>query len=68
MIGIIGAMEEEVSEILKYVDLNKTNMIQDYKFYEGKISDKDVVLMQSGIGKVNSTLSTTLLFTNYDID
>ncbi len=68
MIGIIGAMEEEVSEILKYVDLNKTNVIQGYKFHEGKIANKDVVLMQSGIGKVNSTLSTTLLFTNYNVD
>ena len=63
MIGIIGAMEEEVSEILKYVNLDKTNTIQGYKFHEGKIENHDVVLMQSGIGKVNSTLSTTLLFT-----
>ena len=68
MIGIIGAMEEEVSEILKYVNLNKTSEIQGYKFHEGTISGKDIVLMQSGIGKVNSTLSTTLLFTNYDVD
>lgn len=68
MIGIIGAMEEEVSEILKYVDLRNTKEIQGYKFHEGTIANKNVVLMQSGIGKVNSTLSTTLLFTNYDID
>ena len=68
MIGIIGAMEEEVSEILKYVDLNKTSVIQGYKFHEGSILGKEVVLMQSGIGKVNSTLSTTLLFTNYNVD
>ena len=61
MIGIIGAMEEEVSEILKYVDLHKTNVIQGYKFHEGKINGNDVVLMQSGIGKVNSTLSTTFV-------
>ena len=68
MIGIIGAMEEEVNEILKYVNLNNTSELQGYKFYEGTISGKDIVLMQSGIGKVNSTLSTTLLFTNYDVD
>ena len=68
MIGIIGAMEEEVSEILKYVDLKNMKELQGYKFYEGTISGRDIVLMQSGIGKVNSALSTTLLFTHYDID
>ena len=33
MIGIIGAMEEEVSEILKYVDLKNAKEIQGYKTY-----------------------------------
>ena len=68
MIGIIGAMEEEVSEILKYVNLKDTKEIQGYKFHEGTIANNEVVLMQSGIGKVNSTLSTTLLFTNYNVE
>ncbi len=68
MIGIIGAMDEEVGAVLEHLDAKKERMIHDVKFTEGKINGKDVVVCQSGIGKVNATFSTTLLMTNYDID
>ena len=32
------------------------------------MDNKEVVLVQGGIGKVNATISTTLLLMNYDID
>lgn len=68
MIGIIGAMEEEVDALKSKMDLIQTKTVLEYRFYEGMLKDKEVVLMQSGIGKVNSALSTTLLLTYYDID
>lgn len=68
MIGIIGAMEEEVAEILKLMDLNDKQEYQGYTFYKGKMSNKDVVVLQSGVGKVNATISTTLMMIYYDID
>lgn len=68
MIGIIGAMEEEIAELLKYMDIRQKNEKQGYLFYEGHIHNHDVVLLQGGIGKVNAAIATTLLLTNYNID
>lgn len=68
MIGIIGAMEEEVAEILKLMDVKQTNLLQDYTFHIGQMNHRDVVLLQGGIGKVNAAIATTLLLLNYDID
>jgi 5''-methylthioadenosine/S-adenosylhomocysteine nucleosidase len=68
MIGIIGAMEEEVNAIKALMDLKKIDIIQGYQYMRGSIENKDVVLLQGGIGKVNATISTTLLFTHFDID
>ncbi|WP_199609492.1 5'-methylthioadenosine/S-adenosylhomocysteine nucleosidase [Flocculibacter collagenilyticus] len=64
-IGIIGAMEPEVA-ILKAALTNKTeHTIGGYTFFEGNLSGKDVVLVQSGIGKVAATIATTLLINHF---
>ena len=68
MIGIIGAMEEEVAEILKLVEIYEKKDYQGYTFYEGVMNYHQVVVLQGGIGKVNAAISTTLLLTHYDID
>lgn len=68
MIGIIGAMEEEVNALITKTKIINTKKILDSIFYEGKINDKDVVILQGGIGKVNAAVCTTLLLTNYDIE
>ena len=68
MIGIIGAMEEEVAALKELITINKENKILDYTFLIGNVDDKEVVLLQGGIGKVNAAVCTTLLLTNYDID
>lgn len=68
MIGIIGAMEEEVAAIKEYMDIVATKKILDCTFYQGMIDKQEVVLLQGGIGKVNAAICTTLLLTNYQID
>lgn len=68
MIGIIGAMDEEVGAVLAHLEDKKEKLIFDVKLTEGKIGTKEVVVCQSGIGKVNATFSTTLLLSNYDVD
>lgn len=68
MIGIIGAMKEEVDALLSKAELLNKKTILDSVFYEGKINDKDVVILLGGIGKVNAAVCTTLLLTNYDIE
>lgn len=68
MIGIIGAMQEEVSALLSKAEIKKENKILDTVFYEGYIEGKEVVILQGGIGKVNSAICVSLLLTNYQID
>ena len=60
MIGIIGAMEEEVTILKRKLnDMNEIN-IAHVKFYVGKLNHKEVVLTQSGIG-INASISTTFV-------
>lgn len=60
-VGIIGAMELEVKELKEAMSvseiINKANM----EFYEGTLNSVPVVVVQSGIGKVNAALCTQIL-------
>ncbi|MEX2947439.1 5'-methylthioadenosine/S-adenosylhomocysteine nucleosidase [Staphylococcus warneri] len=66
MIGIIGAMEEEVTILKdKLVNLSEIT-VAHVKFYTGQLNHKEVVITQSGIGKVNAAISTTLLIEKFN--
>jgi len=67
MIGIIFAMKEEIDSFLENVELIKENKIFDIIFYECNYKDKKLVLLESGIGKVNAARSCQLLIDNYDV-
>ena len=68
MIGIIGAMDEEISVISSEIKNLTVYDINNMKFYKGKIYDKDIVLVKSGIGMVNASITTTLLFKEFGVD
>ncbi len=67
-IGIIGAMDEEVSrlkEMMKNVSvIEKAGM----DFYIGQLKEKEVVIVKSGIGKVNAGICTQILIDQYQIE
>lgn len=67
-IGVIGAMEQEVS-ILKSA---LTNLVETKKggctFFTGQLNGADIVLLQSGIGKVAAAVGTTILLSDYQPD
>lgn len=67
-IGVIGAMEQEVS-ILKAA---LTNLEETKKggctFFTGQLNGADIVLLQSGIGKVAAAVGTTILLSDYQPD
>jgi adenosylhomocysteine nucleosidase len=60
-VGIIGAMDEEVAIIREKISSVKEIDFGICTFYEGKIEGIDVLLLKSGIGKVNASIGTTLL-------
>lgn len=60
-IGIIGAMELEVTELK--AKMNTTNIVKraGMEFYEGTLNNANVVIVRSGIGKVNAALCVQIL-------
>lgn len=65
VIGIIGAMDEEIALLrAKMTQVTEKN-IANIDFYLGQLAGVDVVLMKSGIGKVNAAKSTTILHENF---
>jgi len=68
MLGIIGAMEEEIWEIRESIEDMSTITIGNFTFYKGKIQNKDMVLVESGIGKVNASICTTLMISHFNVE
>lgn len=67
-IGIIIAMDEELEELKKYFKIEKEFNIFELKFYEGKISDVDCIVVKCGVGKVNAARTTQILIDNMQVD
>lgn len=67
-IGIIGAMDEEVQKLKEKLDSYEEKVVAGTPFYQGKLADQDVILLQSGIGKVNAALSTAILLNEFQPD
>lgn len=68
MLGIIGAMEVEVEKLREMMDAPQVQTVAGMTFYQGKISGKDVVVVRSGIGKVNAGLCSQILVDRYQVD
>lgn len=66
--GIINAMAEEKAALVAAMTDEKQTTIAGKLFHHGKIGNVDVVVVESGIGKVASALTTTLLITNFAVD
>ena len=68
MTGIICATETEMKVIINEIKDIREKKIGRIVFFEGKFNNKDIVFVQSGIGKVNAAITATLLIEKYDID
>ena len=68
MIGIIGAMEEEVAELKKDMQIEETVEMAGMVFCRGTLGGKDVVIVRSGIGKVNAGICTQILADLFQVD
>lgn len=67
MIGIIGAMELEIEKLISDLENKKLEKIAFLEFYIGKLYSKEVVIVKSNEGKVNSAVATQILISNFDI-
>ncbi|KOP83532.1 5'-methylthioadenosine nucleosidase [Bacillus sp. FJAT-21945] len=67
-IAIIGAMEEEVTLLREKIEDKTQEVVAGCEYTSGKMDGVDVVLLRSGIGKVNAALSTAILLERYKPD
>ena len=65
-IGIIGAMEEEVTSLKDALTDSKTTTAAGMEFCEGKLEGVDVVVVQCGMGKVNAGICANMLINRFD--
>ena len=68
MLGIIGAMDEEVSKLKEKMTGVEIKKKASMDFYRGKLMGKDVVVVRSGIGKVNAGICTQILVDEFCVD
>lgn len=61
MTGIITAMSLEAEAIKKWMHINNTYSQGGLAFFEGKIGSHEVILCQSGVGKVAAAMACTML-------
>lgn len=66
--GIIGAMEPEVAILKAKLKNCQTTEHAGYTFYQGELNHSNVVIVQSGIGKVAAALATAILIDKFQPD
>jgi adenosylhomocysteine nucleosidase len=64
-IAIIGAMEEEVEILREQLENRESIEIAGCEFSTGILNGQEIVLLKSGIGKVNAALSTSILLQQF---
>ena len=68
MIGIIGALEDEVAQLKKNMEIEETTEVASLSFCRGKLSGREIVVVRSGIGKVNAAICTQILVDQFHVD
>lgn len=67
-IGIIGAMSEEVQGLKKLMENIEEERVGNLVFYTGTMHNQDIVLLETGIGKVNAAVGATLMIDAFCVE
>ncbi len=67
-IGIIGAMDVEVEKLKADMKVERTANRAGMDFCQGELKGKSVVVVRSGIGKVNAAVCTQILADLFEVD
>lgn len=68
MIGIIGAMQEEVEILISEMEVAEEVTYASMVFHKGTLCGKEVVVVRSGIGKVNAAICAQILADRFNVD
>ena len=67
-IGIIAAMEQELVLLVEQLENKVEETVLGNTYYTGRLGKHDVVLVQSGVGKVMSAMSVAVLADHFGVD
>lgn len=65
-VAIIGAMDEEISELLKHSKVNSETKWNVLSFIHAEIENQKVVIVKSGVGKVFAAMISEKLIDEFD--
>ena len=68
VLGIIGAMQEEVEQLISAMNVTKGEKKAGMDFYSGHLDGMPVTIVRSGIGKVNAAICTQILVDDFNVD
>lgn len=68
MIGIIGAMETEVTQLKEAMQIEETFEYASMTFCKGILCGANVVVVRSGIGKVNAGICAQILIDKFGVE
>jgi adenosylhomocysteine nucleosidase len=63
--AILGAFPPEIELVKQQMQSKKVRIIQNIDFIEGTLNGRRVVLVNTGIGKVNAAITTTLVLDHF---
>jgi adenosylhomocysteine nucleosidase len=66
--GIMGAVEEEVWLIIDHLGQARESRWNEQALYKGRIEDRDVVVMPTGVGKAKTAASVQFLIDHFPIE
>ncbi|EFU41661.1 Adenosylhomocysteine nucleosidase [Paenibacillus vortex V453] len=67
VIGLIGAMDEEVELLLGQLENKVTTVKAGVTYASGTLHGKQVVVCKSGVGKVNAAVTTQILIDSFGV-
>ena len=67
-IGIIGAMEEEIALLKEKMEIEVIVKKASMEFYQGTLNGREIVVVRSGIGKVNAGLCAQILIDVFHVN
>ncbi|MEK3757594.1 5'-methylthioadenosine/adenosylhomocysteine nucleosidase [Paenibacillus sp. FSL P4-0338] len=68
VLGLIGAMDEEIKLLLEEMENRQTTVKAGITFYAGTVFGKAAVVCKSGVGKVNAAVTTQILLDSFDVE
>ena len=66
--GIIGAMDIEVEQLKKDMDIRREVKKAGMNFCEGVLKGQEIVVVRSGVGKVNAAVCAQILIDEFQVD